>query len=64
MEIARAIDNLEIFPRPSGSRKLRETQLWRVRVGHYRIIYAIDDKTQRATVVKVALRREDTYQKL
>lgn len=61
MEIARAIDGLANDPRPPGCKKLRETVLWRIRVGRYRIIYIIDDKNTLITVVKIAQRREDTY---
>jgi len=64
VKIAKAIDELEDNARPAGCRKLRETGLWRVRAGRYRIVYAIDDEAKVVTVVKVAIRREDTYQKL
>ncbi|MBI4233701.1 MAG: type II toxin-antitoxin system RelE/ParE family toxin, partial [Chloroflexi bacterium] len=45
-------------------KKLAESGLWRVRVGQYRIVYAIDDRFQLVTTVKVARRREDTYKGL
>ena len=61
VEVARAIDLLIDNPRPSGCKKLRETRLWRIRVGRYRVVYVIDDKARLVTVVKVAIRREDTY---
>ncbi len=61
VEIARAIDRLANAPRPSGCKKLRGTDLWRVRLGRYRVVYVIDDKARLVTVVKVAPRREDTY---
>lgn len=61
IEIAQAIDALRDNPRPTGCRKLRETELWRVRVGRYRIIYSVDDEARLVVVVKVAARREDTY---
>ena len=64
MEIAQAIDCLVDTPRPAGCKKLRETGLWRTRVGRYRMVYAIDDKAKVVTVVKVAIRREDTYKGL
>ena len=40
------IEALAKEPRPKGCRKLRgEKNLWRIRVGEYRVIYAIyDDK--------------------
>ena len=64
VEIAKAIDELENNARPAGCRKLRETGSWRVRAGRYHIVYAIDGEAKVVTVVKVAIRREDTYQKL
>jgi mRNA interferase RelE/StbE len=60
-EIAEVIDSLEAEGRPSGCKKLRDTGLWRVRTGRYRIIYSIDDDARVITVVKIAVRREDTY---
>ncbi len=62
IEIARAIDRLAKSPRPSGCKKLRGTDLWRLRVGRYRVVYFIDDEARLITVLKVAPRREDTYQ--
>ena len=59
--IVQAIDRLAVTPRPSGCKKLRGTELWRFRLGRYRVVYAIDDEARLVTVVKVALRREDTY---
>ncbi len=59
--IAQAIDRLAKTPRPPGCKKLRGTDLWRFRLGRYRVVYAIDDGAKLITVVKVALRREDTY---
>jgi mRNA-degrading endonuclease RelE of RelBE toxin-antitoxin system len=38
--------------------------LWRIRVGRYRVLYAIDDKQGLVTVVGVARRAEDTYRRL
>ena len=64
VEIARAIDRLANVPRPSGCKKLRGTDLWRLRLGRYRLVYVIDDEAELVTVLKVAPRREDTYQGL
>jgi mRNA interferase RelE/StbE len=61
IEVASTIDNLMNNSRPSGCKKLRETGLWRIRMGRYRVVYVIDDKAELITVVKVAIRREDTY---
>ena len=61
IDIAQSIDSLAIEPRPAGCKKLRETELWRLRLGRYRIIYIINDKDHLITIVKIAPRREDTY---
>ena len=40
-------------PRPSGSRKLAGADYYRVRVGPYRIVYAIDDDGEVVTIAAV-----------
>ncbi|MBI4286074.1 MAG: type II toxin-antitoxin system RelE/ParE family toxin [Chloroflexi bacterium] len=64
VEIARAVDHLANSPRPSGCKKLRGTDLWRLRVGRHRVIYSVDDKAGLVTVLKVAPRSEGTYRGL
>jgi mRNA interferase RelE/StbE len=61
VEVALTIDRLGNTPRPPRVKKLAESGLWRIRVGQYRIVYAIDDKAQLVTIVRVARRKEDTY---
>lgn len=61
LDIARSIDGLADNPRPMGYRRLHGVALFRLRVGRYRIVYAIDDKTRLIIVVKIAPRRENTY---
>lgn len=57
--VDRAILKLRDEPRPSGYIKLcGEDDLYRVRVGDYRIIYAIDDSIQKVTIARVRHRRE------
>ena len=57
-EIEFKIDELRETPRPTGCKKLTGREGWRSRVGDYRIIYKIDDKTEIVTVVDVGHRRE------
>jgi mRNA interferase RelE/StbE len=60
--IEEAIDGLIEEPRPRGARKLRGYPfLWRLRVGRYRIIYAVFDKERLVRITGIRLRREDTY---
>lgn len=59
--VARLLDQLPTQPRPSGCRKLRgATDLWRVRVGDFRIIYRIDDAA-RLIEVQAIRDRKDAY---
>ena len=58
--IAAALARLRHEPRPTGSVKLKGP-LFRVRVGPYRIIYAISDADELVVVLKIARREKDTY---
>lgn len=59
--VARHLDALQTTPRPSGCKKLRgATDLWRVRVGDYRIIYHVDDGAQ-LIEVRAIRDRKDAY---
>ncbi|MBC7925801.1 MAG: type II toxin-antitoxin system RelE/ParE family toxin [Bryobacteraceae bacterium] len=53
------IEALIANPRPAGCRKLQGFRdLWRVRVGDYRIVYAIDDGSRCIDVTRIAQRSE------
>lgn len=59
--IAEKIEGLARQPRPIGSKKLRGADdLWRVRVGDYRIIYAVDD-AESVVEIRVIRHRKDAY---
>jgi len=59
--VARALDALPSDPRPRGCKKLRgASDLWRVRVGDYRIIYHLDDGV-RLVEVRAIRDRKDAY---
>lgn len=60
--IMRRIEALATVPRSAGCKKLvGSTNLWRLRVGDYRVLYAIDD--DRTIVDVIAIRhRRDAYQ--
>lgn len=54
-----AIVALSHDPRPAGAKKLVGSDSdWRIRIGEYRVIFAIDDVGDRVTVLRVAHRRE------
>ena len=53
-----AIDGLSRDPRPPECKKLRGREGWRIRVGDYRVVYAISDEKQQVLVVKISHRRE------
>ena len=55
-----AIRALATEPRPRGARKVRGP-IYRVRVGDWRIVYAVFDRDQLVVVGKVARRSEGTY---
>ena len=56
--VVAAMKDLAQTPRPRGIEKVKNTGLWRIRQGDYRIVYAIDDNEQLVTVVRVGHRRE------
>lgn len=57
--IIEAILNLSDNPRPQGSKKIKGGfENWRIRIGDYRIIYAIDDEILIVDVRKVGHRRD------
>ena len=60
LRIVGAIELLGVDPRPPGAKMLRggDHGRWRVRVGDYRIVYAIEDDRLLVLVLRVAHRRE------
>jgi mRNA interferase RelE/StbE len=59
--IDRKIMMLAVDPRPPGCKKLQGCKdLWRIRVGDYRVIYSIKDSSLTVDVTQVA-HRKDVY---
>ena len=62
--IIRAVAALGVDPRPAGARPLvGYAGLWRIRIGDYRVVYAVED----AELIVLALRvahRSDVYRNL
>jgi mRNA interferase RelE/StbE len=57
--VIRKLDGLQDEPRPMGVEKLAGGQdLYRVRAGDYRIVYAIRDRELVVIVVRIGHRRE------
>lgn len=54
-----ALDKLRSEPRPYGVVKLQgDDQLYRIRVGDYRIVYLIDDESKLVRVTRIRHRRD------
>ncbi len=60
--ILAAIDPLSEDPRPVLSEKLSGQEKYRLRVGHYRIIYEIRDADVIVAIVKIG-HRKDVYRR-
>ena len=55
------IEALALAPRPDGCRKLQgASNLWRIRVGDYRVLYAVDDALRLVDVIAIR-HRSDAY---
>jgi len=53
------IEGLQRDPRTPGCKKLEgSVNLWRIRIGHYRVLYAIDDEHRMVDVIAVRHRRD------
>ncbi len=59
-KILQRIKGLSENPRPSGSEKLTGQERYRVRQGHYRIVYSIQNRELTVWIVKVG-HRKDIY---
>ena len=62
-KIIEAVNELVLVPCPAGSRKLQGSeQLWRIRVGNYRVIYSIEAGELCVEIIRVA-HRQSVYKK-
>ena len=62
-QLAAVLDDLEIYPRPPGAKKLVGAGGgYRMRKDDYRILYVIDDKARLVRVYRVGHRR-DVYRR-
>ncbi|HUT76204.1 MAG TPA: type II toxin-antitoxin system RelE/ParE family toxin [Polyangia bacterium] len=61
--VARSLARLEADPRPPGAVKLAgEDDLYRIRVGDFRVVYQVRDKVLVVLVLKIGHRR-DVYRR-
>ena len=59
VKIRDAVADLTDDPRPSGCKKLKGFKdLYRIRIGHYRVIYSIQDSILTVEVLKVGDRKD------
>jgi mRNA interferase RelE/StbE len=61
--IAPVVEGLAVNARPAGAEKLAGVEARRIRVGDYRIVYAIEDRVLVVLVLHVGNRRE-VYKRL
>ena len=58
-----AIERLATDPRPDGSARL-EDNIFRIRVGRFRVIYSVDDDLRLVEIGGVRRRSETTYRRV
>ena len=51
---------LESNPRPSGIKKLQVFEYYRIRIGDYRVVYSINDKSHLIKILDLG-HRKDIY---
>ncbi|MGR3317174.1 MAG: type II toxin-antitoxin system RelE family toxin [Candidatus Anammoxibacter sp.] len=61
VKIDKAILSLSVNPRPNNCKKLTGKEGFRIRVGNYRILYKIDDKTKTIIVYRIKIKSKDIY---
>ncbi|MFH1895881.1 MAG: type II toxin-antitoxin system RelE/ParE family toxin [bacterium] len=60
--IVEKIDQLRADPFPTQSKKLKDAEGYRLRVGHFRVLYKVDKKLKLVTIV-TAVPRHKAYRK-
>jgi len=59
-KILEKIKDLSQNPRPQGSKKLKTTNYYRIRVSDYRVVYEINEIEKSITIFKIR-HRKDVY---
>ena len=64
LRILTIIEELPLDPRPAGCKKLTgQNSLWRIRIGNYRVVYAVND-AQRLIDITIIRHRNNVYKNL
>ena len=50
--------SLEAIPRPVGVKKLQVFDYYRIRIGDYRVVYSINDKTHLVKILDLGHRKD------
>ena len=58
LRIARRLDRLAVEPRADAAKLRGASDIWRVRIGDYRVIYQIEDGRLRGLVIRIGHRRD------
>ncbi len=61
LRIVAAIHRLRENPRPPSMKKLTGQEVYRIRLGDYRVLYSVDDKIREVRIEAVRKRDERTY---
>ena len=61
LRIVAAIHRLRENPRPPSMKKLTGQEVYRIRLGDYRVLYSVDDKAKEVRIEAVRKRDERTY---
>ncbi|MFZ3013631.1 MAG: type II toxin-antitoxin system RelE/ParE family toxin [Nitrospira sp.] len=57
--VIRKLESLADVPRPAGCKKLKGYKdMWRIRIGDWRVVYFIDETVRLVSIMRIAHRRE------
>jgi len=57
--VIRKLESLADVPRPAGCKKLKGYKdMWRIRIGDWRVVYFIDETVKLVSILRIAHRRE------
>ena len=57
-KVIERLTSLKENPRPDGAKKLRRREGYTIRIGNYRVLYAINDLEKKVEVFSIAHRKE------